>query len=283
MNGNGKSLKPRKRTKRGNKKNKPSQHNKEEKEEEEVVPDKNANDDNKRNLINAIELERRNYELTKIRLVQLHQHYGNMLTTLKKECKSLENKVNILKHGPSQKDLEVILKQKQELKNEYLRKREIRTKDEQQSKQTNKENQKLVIIIHYLKKQLDALLVQYNVLCSKEAKGAESDEFSEAQRIVNNLDSLDIVDAESMINQKNNQLLNNPNNPMVSNRLNEDPWFQKISDENRMLERHIRFLRHIIERETQRCNFKEIIVGKQLLSPKKTTLSESKETQKLKG
>lgn len=219
----------------------------------------------KRNLINAIELERRNHELTKIRLVQLHKHYGNMLTNLKTESKYLTNKINILKNGPSQNDLEVILKQKQDLRNEYLRKRSIRIKDEQQLKQTNKENQKLVIIIHYLKQQLDALLTQYQSLCAKQSDmNNKNTKCSDAQIIVNNLDSLDIVDAESMVNHSK---LSPSSSNVVSQRINDDPWFQKIMEENRMLERHIRFLRHIIERETQRCNFKEIIIGKKLLSP----------------
>jgi len=266
--------KPRKRRKRGNKKKtqREGERNNDEKKNEDAPDiDDEAISMAKRNLINAIELERRNHELTKIRLIQLHKHYGNMLTNLKQESEYLKNKINILKNGPSQNDLEVILKQKQDLRNEYLRKRSIRIKDEQQLKQTNKENQKLVIIIHYLKQQLDGLLSQYQSLCAKQNICPQDSEFSDAQRIVNNLDSLDIVDAESMVNQENSKTLTggNPTNAM-NQRMNNDPWFQKITEENRMLERHIRFLRHIIERETQRCNFKEIIVGKQLISQKKT-------------
>ncbi len=82
------------------------------------------------------------------------------------------------------------------------------------------------------------------------------------QIIVNNLDSLDIVDADSMLSPEKHQMLNSGVGAnSIPQRINEDPWFQKIIEENRMLERHIRFLRHIIQREIQRCNFKEIIVG----------------------
>merc|ERR1711992_229321 len=59
-----------------------------------------------------------------------------------------------------------------------------------------------------------------------------------------------------------------------------DPWFDRMKDENQMLERHIRTLRHIIERETQRCNFKEIIVGKSIHSPKKEKEKVAKEKKK---
>eukprot|EP01084_Bolivina_argentea_P060957 111371_1 len=232
--------------------------------------DKDQIDPTKRDLINAIGLERRNHELTKLRLYQLHQYYGNMLANLKQESKYLKNKITILKNGPSQSDLEIILKQKQALRNDYLKKRGVRVKDEAQLKQTNKENQKLVIIIHYLKQQLDGLLVQYQELCRNEASSANNKGYSDAQIIVNNLDSLDIVDAESMLSPEKHQMLNavrcGNGIPQI---INDDPWFQRIIEENRMLERHIRFLKHIIERETQRCNFKEIIVGKKLLSQQK--------------
>eukprot|EP00483_Globobulimina_turgida_P003963 UN03971 len=117
---------------------------------------------------------------------------------------------------------------------------------------------------------MDALLVQYQSLCQMQANSSKHNQYSDAQRIVNNLDSLDIVDAESMVNQENNKILNQgTTSGVMSQRVFDDPWFQKIIEENRMLERHIRFLRHIIERETQRCNFKEIIVGKKLISLQK--------------
>mmetsp|Transcript_54928 Transcript_54928/g.49434 ORF Transcript_54928/g.49434 Transcript_54928/m.49434 type:complete len:182 (+) Transcript_54928:153-698(+) len=48
----------------------------------------------------------------------------------------------------------------------------------------------------------------------------------------------------------------------VKDKIKNDPWFRKMNNENKMLERHIRFLKHIIEKEQQRCNFKEIIFGK---------------------
>eukprot|EP01084_Bolivina_argentea_P309422 535203_1 len=252
------SSKPRKRRKRANKK-------KNREREEDRTSEIN---ETKRNLIHAIELERRNHELTKIRLVQLHKHYGNMLATLKQERGFLMNKLKVLNNGPSQNDLEVILKQKQGLRNEYLRKRAARFNDEQQLKQTNQENQKLVVVVHYLKQQLNGLLTQYQSLCAKQLQHQNDAEFSDAQKIVNNLDSLDIVDAESMVNQENRTMLQTAAgaSTAMAHQINNDPWFHKITDENRMLERHIRFLRHIIERETQRCNFKELIVGKQLVS-----------------
>ena len=43
--------------------------------------------------------------------------------------------------------------------------------------------------------------------------------------------------------------------------ISQDPWFQKMIDENGMLERHIRFMRHIIESEQKRCDFKQLIIG----------------------
>ena len=85
------------------------------------------------------------------------------------------------------------------------------------------------------------------------------------------LESLDIVDAEYMIHTQ--QSASGPSPGTESDYLMEqsvdgDPWFNKMNEENKMLERHIRTLRHIIESETQRCNFKEIIVGKSIHSPK---------------
>lgn len=109
---------------------------------------------------------------------------------------------------------------------------------------------------------------------------------------MNNLDKMDILEAECVLGDDNLPLLNNASNVsnntssvvridangrtsvdrigkrgnqsqnVIQNKIKNDPWFRKTIDENKMLERHIRFLKHIIEKEQQRCNFKEVIFGK---------------------
>ena len=123
--------------------------------------------EHKRNLINAIGLERKNNELTKIRLVQLHEHYGKLLDTLRSETNSLKRTMKILKSDLSQRDLAAVYVQNEGLKNQHEQQRAMRIKDEQHLKQTNQENQKLVIIVHYLKQQLQTLMTQYQLLCNK--------------------------------------------------------------------------------------------------------------------
>lgn len=252
--------------------------------------DKEILSEHKRNLINAIELERKNNELTKIRLVQLHEHYGKMLTTLRGETKSLQKTIKILQSDLTQNDLKAVQAQNEGLKMQLEQQRAFRIQDEQQLKKTNQENQKLVIIVHYLKEQLQTLMTQYQMLCHQKDKADHKKKGrkgrrkgSEAEKIVNKLDSLDIVDAEHMVHHQAQQQghghghggqrplssSSSTSSYLMAQSVEGDPWFDKMKDENQMLERHIRTLRHIIERETQRCNFKEIIVGKSIHSPKK--------------
>merc|ERR1712129_435123 len=166
--------------------------------------------------------------------------------------------------------------------------RALRLQDEQQLKKTNQENQKLVIIVHYLKEQLQTLMTQYQMLCQqqtqhqKEEKNEkEQQPADEAANIVQKLDSLDIVDAEHMVHHQARPPSASSNSYLMAQSVEGDPWFAKMKDENQMLERHIRTLRHIIERETQRCNFKEIIVGKSIHSPKKDKVAKEKKSNKL--
>merc|ERR1712129_567526 len=166
--------------------------------------------------------------------------------------------------------------------------RALRLQDEQQLKKTNQENQKLVIIVHYLKEQLQTLMTQYQMLCQQQTQHQQKEEKNvkeqqpsdEAANIVQKLDSLDIVDAEHMVHHQARPPSASSNSYLMAQSVEGDPWFAKMKDENQMLERHIRTLRHIIERETQRCNFKEIIVGKSIHSPKKDKVAKEKKSDK---
>merc|ERR1712129_387166 len=109
-------------------------------------------------------------------------------------------------------------------------------------------------------------------------KHVEQQPADEATNIVQKLDSLDIVDAEHMVHHQARPPSASSNSYLMAQSVEGDPWFAKMKDENQMLERHIRTLRHIIERETQRCNFKEIIVGKSIHSPKKDKVAKEKKS-----
>ena len=125
---------------------------------------------NKINLINAIEFEIKNYEIQQLSLNQLHNNYSIKLQKLKNESNLLNKKINILKNSPTQNQIKEIYKKKQDLHNDYLRTQSIRIQDEQQLHNTNKENKKLLIIIFYLKQQLQILTNKYNQISQKQVK-----------------------------------------------------------------------------------------------------------------
>ena len=111
---------------------------------------------------------------------------------------------------------------------------------------------------------------------TKGANTKNSKGISEAERIMHSLDTLDIVAAESLVSASTESKLKmelegsthnfHPLAPPPDALIQENPWFHKVIEENKMLERHIRFMQHIIQRETARCNFREIITGKQILA-----------------
>eukprot|EP00485_Elphidium_margaritaceum_P002901 CAMPEP_0202703252 /NCGR_PEP_ID=MMETSP1385-20130828/16110_1 /ASSEMBLY_ACC=CAM_ASM_000861 /TAXON_ID=933848 /ORGANISM="Elphidium margaritaceum" /LENGTH=447 /DNA_ID=CAMNT_0049361073 /DNA_START=318 /DNA_END=1661 /DNA_ORIENTATION=+ len=219
----------------------------------------------KRNLINAIELERRNHELTKLQLVQLHEYYGKNIKHMKQVTSSLQQKLTMYQNTPSETDLHEMSQQKQELRDSFRQKKAMRLRDEKQIKRTNKENQKLTITIHHLRQQLMCLKKQYHVICNEQqTETVGKKDVIADKKTVPSLDSVDdlALEAADASAPKDEW-----QQSQIQQQVDDSPWFQRIIEDNKMLERHVRLLRHLIEQETQRCHFREMIVNKKILSP----------------
>ena len=44
----------------------------------------------------------------------------------------------------------------------------------------------------------------------------------------------------------------------------DNPWFPRMIQENLTMERQIKMMRSVVDREKQRCNFKDMIVNNKL-------------------
>eukprot|EP01084_Bolivina_argentea_P006239 11834_1 len=190
-------------------------------------------------ILAAIEIEKKNTVLKTQKLAQLHEKYNAKLRTLKAKLAKIKQKSAIIDHingikQPQSETLENILEDKQQTNNSFILTQTTRIHDAQQLKLVDGQNANLKAIVESLSKQLCTTINKYQALSTHESL------------------------TYNYRNKRNQYTHKQGFSVDCSNAMSSNTHFQNMLSDNRRLERQIKFLRHIIERETERNKFNDV-------------------------
>ena len=197
-------------------------------------------------LLNAIETERRNYTLQKLRLQQLRNHYVTQISQSMRQYNALKEQLALLQHNDAnitQEDMQRLLREKthlyQQLQAEWQSPAHERKRA--QMLQITKENEKLAVIISFLKFQLVDLWKQYHWHC--------------AQQQLHNTQQPQQPQSPSQSQQKQKRVISSISNSNSNNHIDDDTDTATDSHEDNILDRHIRFLTAKIAEQNKRTEY----------------------------
>jgi chromosome segregation ATPase len=236
-------------------------------------------------MLQALKIEKANYQKSKTQLEELHKNYGERIETLKQENKELLDTKNALERqgadpkfkadveSKTQREINNVILHLSTLQQQLSAAVDSRNADQVQLSGIRNQNQKLVITINALKPTAEKLRSQYEGLCKETADQMKatsqklqpqmSSRNSPAENVIALLQYFDIALADNLVCDPAEQLVSASMNPQMMT----DPWFTRIAEENQAMERKIRILLHILEQERRRCNLRAMIKGKPYVAP----------------
>eukprot|EP01083_Nonionella_stella_P252687 870314_1 len=166
-------------------------------------------------LLQRIEIERSETISKAEKLAQLHAEYKHKLDILKSKIAKLKQRQLILEQNATPQAIGILLKEKEVQYKSFCENKALRSHDEKQLKGLVRRNCNLKIVVESLSKQLKMVINQ-------------------------------------MLHQNRQADCHEVGDNMIPYAMHNNAYFKDILNSNRTLERQIKFIRHIIQKETER-------------------------------